>query len=112
VPVYKILLPAEWARFEASGRFDGSPLDQAGGFIHLSGREQVAGTAARLFADAGALVLVVFDADAFGDQLRWEDTPDGGRYPHLYGSLTRDAIVAVHHIPDATAVEAALTSPS
>ncbi|MEV6600953.1 DUF952 domain-containing protein [Actinoplanes sp. NPDC051346] len=107
--VYKILLPAEWARFKAGGRFDGSPFDRASGYIHLSTREQVAGTAARRFADEDSLVLAEVDERAFADQLRWEMMPNGGPYPHLYGPLTLGAVVAVHEVPGAAAIEASLT---
>jgi uncharacterized protein (DUF952 family) len=43
VLIYKILLPAEWAKFEAAGRFDGSRFDRSSGFVHCSSREQVSG---------------------------------------------------------------------
>ncbi|OJF11289.1 DUF952 domain-containing protein [Couchioplanes caeruleus] len=107
--VYKILLSGEWSRFQASGSFDGSPFDRSSGYIHLSTREQVAGTAERRFADEGALVLLGVEADAFGDKLRWEMMPNGGPYPHLYDCLTLDDVVAVHHAPDAAAVEETLS---
>src|SRR4051812_11228711 len=58
VLIYKILLPAEWAEFEAAGRFDGSPLDRRDGFIHCSSREQLAGTAQRYFGDQPDLVVL------------------------------------------------------
>jgi uncharacterized protein (DUF952 family) len=109
VPIYKILLPAEWAQFQAAGRFDGSPFDRTSGYIHLSTREQVAGTATRRFADEGSLVLLAVDPHPIGDQLRWEMMPTGGPYPHLYGCLTIDAVVAVHLVPGAAAVEETLT---
>ncbi|MGW4464714.1 DUF952 domain-containing protein [Micromonospora sp. NPDC004704] len=106
--VYKILLPAEWATLQGSGRFDGSPFDRASGYIHLSTREQVAGTAERRFAEEALLVLVEVDASAFGDRLRWEMMPNGGPYPHLYEDLTLGAVVAVHRVPGAAAVEKCL----
>ncbi|MFV2102344.1 DUF952 domain-containing protein [Micromonospora sp. LOL_024] len=49
VLIYKILLPGEWAEFQAAGRFDGSPFDRESGFIHCSSRAQLPGTAARVF---------------------------------------------------------------
>ena len=107
--IYKILLPAEWAQFQTAGRFDGSPFDRTSGYIHLSTREQVAGTATRRFADEGPLVVLAVDAHALGDQLRWETVPNGGLYPHLYGSLNVSTVVAVHQVPGAAAVEETLT---
>lgn len=107
--LFKILLPAEWEQFEADGRLDGSPFDHASGYIHLSTREQVVGTAGRRFGDAGPLAVVAVDADAFGEQMRWEMMPNGGPYPHLYGSLPIDTVIAVYHVAGAAAVEAAVS---
>src|SRR5262249_50987923 len=88
VLVYKILRPAEWAGFEAAGRFDGSPDDHASGFVHFSSRAQVGATAQRFFADEPELVLLAVDADALGDRLRWEPSPHSGDpFPHLYDIL-------------------------
>jgi uncharacterized protein (DUF952 family) len=106
VLIYKILLPAEWADFEAAGSFDGSPFDHSSGFIHCSGRDQVAATAARVFADEPALVILALDTDLLTD-VRWEDA-DVGSFPHVYTPLPRSAVVAVHHVPGATAVDQAL----
>ncbi|BCB79124.1 hypothetical protein Pflav_055340 [Phytohabitans flavus] len=66
VLIYKILLPAEWAEFEAAGRFDGSAFDHESGFIHCSSREQVGPTALLVFPAEPALVIAAIDADALG----------------------------------------------
>jgi uncharacterized protein (DUF952 family) len=108
VLIYKILLPAEWDAFEAAGSFDGSPFDRESGFIHLSSREQVAETARRVFADEPALVIAAVDGDLVGDTLRWEDAPGRGRFPHVYGTLRRDAVVAVYRVAGAAGVDGAL----
>ncbi len=97
--IYKILLPSEWAQFEAQGRFGGSPLDLRSGFVHCSSREQVAATALRVFPHEGELVVVALDADAFGDAVRWEAAPDGGLFPHVYAAIPISAVTAVQHVP-------------
>ena len=107
--IYKILLPAEWAEFEAAGRFDGSPFDHASGFVHCSTREQVPGTVRRFFADQSEIVVVALDAERFGATLRWEDSSDGGRFPHVYGPLPRSAVTAVHPVAGTADVAAALS---
>jgi uncharacterized protein (DUF952 family) len=106
VLVYKILLPAEWAAFEADGRFDGSPFDERSGFIHLSTREQLGRTAGRFFADVPDLVVVALDVQVLGEWLKWEMAGDGGTYPHAYAPLPRSAVHAVHRIAGASSVEA------
>jgi len=105
VLIYKILLPAEWAAFEAADRFDGSPFDHSSGYIHCSSREQVGATAARFFADEPALIIVALDAERLGSHLRWEQAPEGGSFPHVYAPLPSDAVVAVHHVAGAATVD-------
>ena len=103
--IYRILLPSEWASFEAAGRFDGSDFDHSSGFIHCSSREQVAATAVRVFPDEAVLVVVAIDDAALGDSVRWEPAPDGGVFPHVYASVPLDAVVSVHHVAGASAVD-------
>jgi uncharacterized protein (DUF952 family) len=105
VLVYKILLPAEWAEFEAAGHFDGSALDRRDGFVHCSSRDQVAGTALRYFGDVPELVVVAVDATTLGEWLRWETSGGGGPFPHVYAPLPRAAVVAVHRIGGAGSVD-------
>lgn len=108
--VHKILRPAEWATFEADGRFDGSADDLTDGFIHLSSRTQIAATAARFFAADPLLVVVALDAETFGDQLRWEPAASGELFPHAYVPLTRAQVVAVHHVAGAALVDQTVPS--
>lgn len=102
--IYKILRPSEWAEFEASGAFDGSPDDRRDGFIHCSSREQVAATAARIFSEEPELVLLALTVDSLGDTVRWEPSSDGALFPHVYGRLPRDSVVAVHHVAGAAGI--------
>lgn len=106
--IYKILLPAEWAEFDAAGRFGGSPFDHSSGFIHCSARGQVAGVAQRLFAGEPELVVVALDADVLAELVRWEGRPGEEAFPHVYASLPRSAVVAVYRIAGAGEVDATL----
>ncbi|WP_341718272.1 DUF952 domain-containing protein [Micromonospora sp. FIMYZ51] len=106
--IYKILLPGEWAEFEATGRFDGSPLDRSSGFIHCSAREQVGATALRVFEQEPELVVAALDTEMLGESVRWEDAPNGEPFPHVYSTLPRDAVVAVYRVAGASSVDGAL----
>jgi len=106
--IYKILRPSEWAEFDASGSFAGSPDDKRDGFLHFSSRAQLEATARRIFGDEPELVIVAVDADSLGDAVRWE--PSGsGTFPHVYGVLDRDSVVGVNRVQGADEVEAATT---
>jgi uncharacterized protein (DUF952 family) len=110
VLVYKILLPPEWAAFAADGRFDGSPFDVESGYIHCSSREQVARTAARYFANEPTLVIVALDTESLGDTVRWEESSDGDRFPHVYGPLPLDAVASTYDITGPDTADATLPS--
>lgn len=91
---YKILTAAEWRTLERDGRFAGSPVDLADGYIHLSAADQVAGTLARHFAGQVGLVLATVDVVALGTAIRWEPSRGGAPFPHLYGVLERRHILS------------------
>jgi uncharacterized protein (DUF952 family) len=92
--VYKILRQDEWASFQSSGIFHGSPDDIRDGFIHLSARDQLAGTLARHFRGEDGLVLLAIDGADLGEALKWEPSRGGGLFPHLYASLLLTAILS------------------
>lgn len=91
-PVVKLLRPAEWAAFQASGVFAGSPDDLRDGFVHLSTPGQAEATRAKHFAGE-AVVTLTLDADALGDALRWEPSRGGELFPHLYRAMVSADVV-------------------
>ncbi|MEQ9812963.1 MAG: DUF952 domain-containing protein [Azospirillaceae bacterium] len=90
--ILKIVTVSEWARARRDGRFAGSPVDLADGFIHFSTWAQVAETAARHFAGQDDLLLVVVDAERLGPALVFEPSRGGDLFPHLYGELPLSAV--------------------
>lgn len=92
--ITKLLRAEEWAMFQADGVFSGSADDRRDGYIHLSATDQVAGTAAKWFADAPGLMAVRIDATALGDALRWEPARGGALFPHLYRPLRLGDVVS------------------
>ncbi len=97
--VYKICKRDEWHIARAAGRFAGSAVDLADGFIHFSTGEQAVETAAKHFAGQGDLVLLAVAAAPLGGALRWEPSRGGALFPHLYGTLPTAAVLAVHDLP-------------
>lgn len=104
--VYKLCTPAEAAEV-GPVPWPGSSLDQRDGFVHLSARDQVAGTLATWFVGAGPLVLLVVDPARLPDgALRWEASRGGALFPHLHAPLDGDAVVRRialaddHRLPD------------
>lgn len=96
---YKILTAAEWQILDTTGRFDGAPVDLADGYIHMSSADQVAETAAKHFAGQDDLILATVDLAALGDAVKWEPSRGGQLFPHLYGALSRTAIITAVPLP-------------
>jgi beta-hydroxylase len=96
---FKILTAPEWALFQAEGRFEGSPVDRADGFIHLSAADQVEGTLERHFAGQAGLVLAEVNLGALGGTVRWEESRGGALFPHVYGVLPLSAVAGAELVP-------------
>jgi uncharacterized protein (DUF952 family) len=90
--IFKIVGAQEWRAAEAAGVFEGSAVDRADGFIHFSGADQVAETAAKWFSGRAELILVAVNAEALGDSLRWEASRGGALFPHLFVPLLISAV--------------------
>ena len=99
IAIYKILREAEWATAVAAGVYTGSAVDHKDGFIHFSTAAQVIETAARHFARESDLVLVAFDADRMGRDLKWEPSRGGALFPHLYREARLDEVVWDKSLP-------------
>ena len=97
--VYKILTHRAWEEAETSGAYIGSPLDLKDGFIHLSTAAQAGETARLHFRGQSDLIIVGFDADAFGDVLKWEPSRGGQLFPHLFEALPVKAAVSIDTLP-------------
>ena len=85
--IYKIISRTLWQQAVEAGCFSGAEIDLQDGFIHFSAAHQVQETAAKHFANRDDLVLVAVDENNLENDLRWEVSRGGDRFPHLYGKL-------------------------
>jgi len=97
--LYKVLSADAWQQAELEGTFRGVGIDLEDGFIHLSAPDQVKEVVAKYFANQDDLVLVSLDADRLGESLRWETSPDGVLFPHVYGGIPLEAVESVDPLP-------------
>lgn len=81
----RITSPAEWA--------DGRIADEGKGFVHLSGPEHVLVPANAMYRGQRDLMLLVLDEAKVGE-IRVE-----GGFPHLYDTLTADAVLDIMPLP-------------
>ena len=99
--IYKICSQAEWDEACTKGAYAGSAADARDGFIHFSAWAQVEDTYVKHFSGQTDLLLVAVDPDKLpGDELKWETSRNGEKFPHLYGELSLDAVVKVEELPD------------
>ncbi|WP_339913490.1 DUF952 domain-containing protein [uncultured Brevundimonas sp.] len=84
---FKLIDRDEWSGALAEGRYHGSAVDLADGYIHMSSAEQLAETARRHYAGRRDLVLLTVELEALDEALVWEASRGGDLFPHLYGSL-------------------------
>ena len=97
--IYKILTAQAWEQARLAGRFEGSAVDLADGYIHFSTAAQAQETARRHFAGQGGLVVLAVEAEGLGAALRWEPSRGGALFPHLYGVLDAGRVVDVTPAP-------------
>lgn len=92
---FKILTAQQWTDFERDQIFQGSQMDMADGYIHLSTAEQLPETLEKHYAGQSDVIIAEVDLSGFGADLRWEASRGGQLFPHLYGRLPMAAIVRV-----------------
>ncbi len=110
--VFHLTTAAAWDAALASGRYAvstrGRTLEQEG-YIHCSAAHQVDAVQARWFADVPDLLLLEVETDRLTSPWRTEQLPGVPEaYPHVYGPLDLDAVVAVRPrgpVPDRPAAD-------
>lgn len=102
-PLFHLALRRDWEAAQAVGEYRVSTLGRTledEGFLHASYRHQVEGVRARFYAGVTEpLVLLEIDPSRL-DVPVVAEVPDGGSeaFPHLYGPLGTDAVVAAHPV--------------
>lgn len=97
--IYKIFRGPEWAELQANGETGGAPVDLADGFVHFSTADQAGETAARHFAGEPGLMILACNADAMGEDLKWEPSRGGALFPHLYRPLRLSDVIWAKSLP-------------
>jgi uncharacterized protein (DUF952 family) len=97
--LFHITTEADWARAQAEGAYSASTrgltLAQVG-FVHCAFEEQVVGVANAFFRGVANLIVLRIAIDGLKAEVRYENLEDGDeRFPHVYGPLNLDAVVAI-----------------
>jgi uncharacterized protein (DUF952 family) len=83
----------DWQAALAEGVYKAPSLEMEG-FIHCSRKEQVLQVANRFYPNQRDLVILCIESELLEVEIRWE-TVDEGVFPHVYGPLNLNAIIAV-----------------
>ena len=96
--IYKISPASAWREAERQGVYRGSADDRRDGYIHFSTASQLPETARKHYFGQTGLFLIAVDADALGEELRWEPSRNDELFPHLYGELDLGAVISVQDL--------------
>jgi uncharacterized protein (DUF952 family) len=88
-----------WEQGKDSEAYQGDTLGSEG-FIHCSKVDQVVAVANAMFRGHNDLVLLLIHTSRVVSRIKYEGAPSEV-YPHIYGPLSRDAVIAVYDfLPD------------
>jgi uncharacterized protein (DUF952 family) len=102
--LFHLALRSRWEDATATGSYTASTREHSleeVGFIHLSFADQLLATARRHYADVDAseLVLLRLDRRKLSSPLLVEHAPSVGEgFPHIYGPINLDAVVAIEDV--------------
>jgi uncharacterized protein (DUF952 family) len=68
------------------------------GFIHCCSADQLSGVLERYFNDQKDLLLLHIDEKKVPGEIKWEAGPNNDMFPHIYGTIARNAIIRIEKI--------------
>lgn len=89
--IFHIVLPEAWAAFDG-GEYAAASLASEG-FIHCSYEHQLDGVLDRYYSGAESVVILTLDTEKLTSKLVEEPSTGGEVYPHIYGTINRDAVI-------------------
>ncbi len=91
--IYHIALPETWEKVGKDGFYEPEGLATEG-FIHCSFDDQVEGVLHRYFQDVEKVIILKIDVEKLSAKLVSERSTNDELYPHVYGAINADAVVA------------------
>ncbi len=89
--IFHITDRAQWQTAQAAGEYRHDSLE-AEGFIHCSTAQQLAWVANTFFQGQHSLLLLEIASDRLTSELRYDEVPEAGVFPHIYGPINLDAV--------------------
>lgn len=92
--IYHIVLPDAWKESESQPHYAAASLETEG-FIHCSFVDQLEAVLDRYYKAAGDVLILSIDTEKLTSKLVSEPSTNNEIYPHIYGKINRDAVVAI-----------------
>lgn len=92
--IYHIVTPKVWEKFKDKDFYEAESL-QTEGFIHCSFRGQLEAVLQRYYSDAEKVLILEIETEKLVSKLIEEPSTGGEIYPHIYGAINREAIIAI-----------------
>ena len=92
--IFHITTSNDWALQKHNPEFLPSDYHKEG-FIHCCTEKQLAGVMVRYFKGKTGLVLLQLDETKLQAELKYEISTNDEKFPHIYGSINREAILKV-----------------
>ncbi len=83
-----------WRAAQTAGFYAAASLETEG-FIHLSHPQQVVWVANQFYKGQSGLMLLCIDPAKLSAELRYDEVPGHGTFPHLYGAMNLEAVTQV-----------------
>jgi uncharacterized protein (DUF952 family) len=97
--IFHVMRRSDWDDYFFERCYEPPSLREEG-FIHASTLPQVLPTAERIYPGRRDLVLLCIDPAWLGCEVRYEDLAGRGKtYPHIYGHVSYNAILACYDLP-------------
>jgi uncharacterized protein (DUF952 family) len=93
--IYHIVLPKVWKKFDGEKFYEAESLSTEG-FIHCSFEDQLEGVLERYYSGVERVLTLEIDPELLASRLVNEPSTNGEIYPHIYGKINLDAVVAVN----------------
>lgn len=97
--IYHVCDGGAWRAAQGGDAYAGSPDDLRDGYMHFSTYSQVRTSVALHRAGQAGLLMLVVEMAKLGSSLKWEASRGGQLFPHLFGTLPRDAVIEVIDLP-------------
>lgn len=92
--IYHVISLKEWEILAETKYYSPQSVSDEG-FIHFSFKDQIPGVIDRFYRNQTGLAVLKVEANKIKSRLEFENVPDIGLFPHLYGALNIDSVVGV-----------------